>query len=271
MGSALGYAISQPAWESMLVFTFLGAGMATPYLVLSLNPGLLKVLPRPGAWMETLKQVLSFPLFATVIWLLWVFGLQTGIDGAAGLLGAMLLFAVAGWVVGRWNALSISPRTHLVTRSLAFLVVLGGLALAWNASQQSAPGMTGSGQGTAAVWQPWSAAKVDALVAEGKPVFVDFTAAWCLTCQVNKRTVLHRESIEAAFREKGVELLVADWTNHDPAIAKQLEALNRSGVPVYALYSGGSRTPQLLPEILTEGIVLDALRNLPARPVVSRR
>jgi thiol:disulfide interchange protein DsbD len=112
---------------------------------------------------------------------------------------------------------------------------------------------------------------VNALVAEGKPVFVDFTAAWCLTCQVNKRTVLHRESIENAFRDKGVELLVADWTNQDPAIARQLEALNRSGVPVYALYKAGAKTPELLPELLTEGIVLEALSGLPSRSNVSQR
>jgi thiol:disulfide interchange protein DsbD len=271
MGSALGYAISQPAWESMLVFSFLGAGMATPYLLLSLNPQLLKRLPRPGAWMETLKQVLSFPLFATVIWLVWVFGLQTGIDGATGLLGAMLFLGLSGWIVGRWNAYSISPRTRLVTRGIALLAIAAGLALAWNASQFSAPAMGAAGEGKAAVWQPWSAEKVNALVAEGKPVFVDFTAAWCLTCQVNKRTVLHRESIENAFREKGVELLVADWTNQDPAIAKQLEALNRSGVPVYALYKAGAKTPELLPELLTEGIVLEALSGLPSRSNVSRR
>ncbi|MDZ7637704.1 MAG: thioredoxin family protein [Bryobacterales bacterium] len=271
MGGALGYAISQPAWESMLVFTLLGAGMATPYLVLSLNPGLLKRLPRPGAWMETLKQLLSFPLFATAIWLLWVFGLQTGIDGATGLLAAMLCLGVAGWILGHWNAYSISARARVVSRTFATLAVAAGLALAWSASSQSAPAAIGSANSESAVWQPWSAAKVAALVAEGKPVFVDFTAAWCLTCQVNKRTVLHRESVEKAFQEKGVTLLVADWTNQDPEIAAQLEALNRSGVPVYALYKSNSPSPVLLPELLTEGIVMAALAEMPARPIVSQR
>lgn len=271
MGSALGYAISQPAWESMLVFTVLGAGMATPYLVLSLNPGMLKRLPKPGAWMETLKQVLSFPLFATVIWLLWVFGLQTGIDGAAGLLVAMLFLGVAGWIVGHWNRYSIDSRTLVLTRTIALLAVLAGLAFAWTSSRQMPSANRGSGDGEASVWKPWAPDKVNAFVADGKPVFVDFTAAWCLTCQVNKRTALHREAVESAFREKGVELFSADWTNHDPVIAEELERLNRSGVPVYALYKHGASTPILLPEILTEGIILEALADLPVRPLASQR
>lgn len=270
MGGALGYAISQPAWNSMLVFTVLGVGMATPYVVLSLNPGLLKRLPRPGAWMETLKQVLSFPLFATVIWLVWVFGLQTGIDGATGLLAAMLFLGIAGWIVGRWNAYNISARARLVTRAVAALAIVAGLAFAWNASSYRAPSTIGS-TSEDALWQPWSPAKVDSLLAEGKTVFVDFTAAWCLTCQVNKRTVLHRNAVEQAFRDKGVTLLVADWTNNDPVIATQLEALNRSGVPVYALYKNGAKTPMLLPELLTEGIVMDALADIPTNPAVSQR
>lgn len=270
MGGALGYAIGQPAWESMLVFTAIGAGMATPYVVLSLNPALLKRLPRPGAWMETLKQLLSFPLFATVIWLVWVFGLQTGIDGATGLLAAMLFLGIAGWIVGRWNKYSIGVPARFATRIIAALAVIAGLAFAWNASGHRAPAATG-GNGSAALWQPWSPAKVDSLLADGKTVFVDFTAAWCLTCQVNKRAVLHRDAVERAFQDRNVTLLVADWTNNDPVIATQLEALNRSGVPVYALYKRGAKSPVLLPEILTEGIVMDALADLPMHPVAAQR
>lgn len=270
MGGALGYAVSRPAWESMVVFTVLGAGMAAPYLLLSLNPGWLKRLPRPGAWMETLKQLLSFPLFATVVWLVWVFGLQTGINGAAGLLAAMLAIGIAGWILGRWNSYSIGSTARLISRSAAALIVIGGLSLAWNASLQSAPAPGSSSHGTS-VWQPWSAKKVATLRAEGKPVFVDFTAAWCLTCQVNKRVVLYSEPIQQAFRDRGVTLLVADWTNNDPAIAAELESLNRSGVPVYALYKAGAENPELLPEILTEGIVMDALASLPVNTAVSQR
>jgi thiol:disulfide interchange protein DsbD len=267
MGSALGYAIAQPAATSMLVFTALGAGMATPYLVLSLYPRLLSFLPRPGAWMETLKQVLSFPLFATAIWLLWVFGLQTGVDGAAGLLLAMLLLSVAGWILGKWNPYAISTRTRVVTRALAVLALAAGLGFAWNAAQQTAPAdSTGSTSPSASAWQPYSEEKLQGLLAGQRTVFVDFTAAWCLTCQVNKRTVLRREATMNAFAEKGVTLLIADWTNNDPAIAAKIESLGRSGVPVYALYKQGASQPLLLPELLTEGIVLEALADLPAKP-----
>jgi len=271
MGSALGYAIAQPAATSMLVFSALGLGMGTPYLVLSLSPQLLRFLPRPGAWMETFKQVLSFPLFATAIWLVWVFGLQTGVDGATGLLLSMLALSVAGWIVGKWNVFSITPRTRLVTRAIALAILIAGLGVAWNAAQQTAPvGAAASADGKA-TWQSYSNAKLDTLLQEDKSVFIDFTAAWCLTCQVNKRTVLHRPATLQAFQSKGVELLIADWTNNDPEIAAKIEALGRSGVPVYALYKRGSKQPVLLPELLTEGIVLDALADLPAQAVVSQR
>lgn len=269
MGSALGYAVSQPAATSMIVFTALGLGMGTPYLVLSLYPKLLGFLPRPGAWMETLKQVLSFPLFATAIWLVWVFGLQTGVDGATGLLVSMLLVAIAAWILGRWNAYSISPRTRVATRAIALVVLAAALGFAWEAArQQAAPAAESAGN---AVWQPYSNAKLETLLEDQKSVFVDFTAAWCLTCQVNKRTVLRRSATMQAFHERGVELLVADWTNHDPEIAARIESLGRSGVPVYALYKKGAKQPVLLPELLTEGIVLDALADLPVEPELSQR
>ena len=180
----------------------------------------------------------------------------------------MLFLGIAGWIVGRWNAYSISARARFTTRIVAALAILAGLAFAWNASSFRAPA-TASGN-NAALWQPWSPAKVDSLVADGKPVFVDFTAAWCLTCQVNKRAVLHRDAVEKAFQDRKVTLLVADWTNKDPVIATQLEALNRSGVPVYALYKNGMKSPVLLPEILTEGIVLEALEDLPVAPVAAK-
>ena len=268
MGSALGYAIAQPAVISMVVFTALGAGMATPYMVLSLYPRLLGFLPRPGAWMETLKQVLSFPLFATAIWLLWVFGLQTGIDGAAGLLLAMLLLAIAGWIIGKWNVYAISPRTRVVTRAIAIVMFAAGLGFAWSASQRGLPAIAGSAQ-DASAWKPYSAAKLESLLDSQQSVFIDFTAAWCLTCQVNKRTVLHRSTAMNAFADKGVELMVADWTNNDPEISAKIDSLGRSGVPVYALYKQGSRQPVLLPELLTEGMVLGALADLPSRPAAS--
>ena len=227
--------------------------MALPYMVLSLAPGLMEKLPRPGPWMETLKQLLAFPMFATVIWLVWVFGQQTGVSGATYLLFALLLVSVAGWMVGRWY------RTDLRSGKIARTFSLGTLALAallvGKGNAELPPAME-----TQEGWQPFSQQEVANTLATGQPVFVDFTAAWCLTCQVNERLVLSKESVMAAFEAHDVALFKADWTRQDPLITSALEDLGRTGVPVYALYSGSTGSdPHLLPAVLTEAIVLKAL------------
>lgn len=253
MGAALGFALTRSIAETLLIFGLLGLGMALPYMILSLAPGLLEKLPRPGPWMETLKQVLAFPMFATVIWLIWVFGQQTGVGGATHLLSGLLLVAVAGWMVGRWHR--TDRRSGVVARAVA----LGALALATGlvargGSQE--PPVLGATEG----WRTFSQDEVEEVVATGQPVFVDFTAAWCLTCQVNERLVLSTETVMGSFRDHGVALFKADWTRQDPEITAALETLGRSGVPVYVLYSGkaGSQ-PVLLPAVLTVDIVLRAL------------
>jgi thiol:disulfide interchange protein/DsbC/DsbD-like thiol-disulfide interchange protein len=253
MGAAMGFALTRSVAETLLVFGFLGLGMALPYVLLSVSPGLLERLPRPGAWMETLKQLLAFPMFATVIWLVWVFGQQTGVGGATYLLSALLLVAVAGWMVGRWTR--TDRRSGVVARALALGTLSLAALLVGRGGGQIAPEMA-----ITEGWQAFSQEAVERTLATRRPVFLDFTAAWCLTCQVNERLVLSSAVVMEAFEAADVALFKADWTRQDPAITAALEALGRNGVPVYALYSGGpGDPPTLLPAILTEEIVLGAL------------
>jgi thiol:disulfide interchange protein DsbD len=259
MGAALGWALVRPPAETMLVFTELGVGMATPYLALSLAPGLVERLPRPGRWMETLKQALAFPLLATVVWLAWVFGLQTGVGGLAGLLAALLALGLAAWIAGRWGGLAAAPGRRLAAQVAALAVgIAAGLLLVRAADSE--PEAESKVSATApAEWLPWSADAEAAARADGAPLFLDFTAAWCLSCQVNERVVLNTAEVRDAFREHGITLMKADWTRRDPAITDALAALGRSSVPVYALYPRGGGDPVLLPSVLTKDIVLDAL------------
>ena len=255
MGAALGFAVTQSAPLAMAVFTALALGMAAPYLILSFSPKLVGRLPKPGTWMVSLKQALAFPLYLSVVWLVWVLGRQVGVDAIARLLIGMTLFGAGLWAYGRWNETATS-RVRMIARTCAIVLALAGVALGW--PQQS--GLQDSSLATTTgYWQPWSPEAVAAARDDGQAVFVDFTAAWCVTCQVNKRLVLNREDVQARFRERSVITMVADWTNRDRKISLALDALGRSGVPVYALYPPGEGAPILLPELLTEQIVLDAI------------
>jgi thiol:disulfide interchange protein DsbD len=255
MGAALGFALVQPALDAMLVFTALALGMAAPYVVLCFAPQLMRRLPRPGAWMETLRQVLAFPLYATVVWLLWVLGQQSGVDAVARMLFALVLVAAALWA---WTQSGRARRGgRLAARAIAAALLTGALVLGWPDSPGRAPGVAAAGD----AWQPWSEQAVAAALAEGRPAFVDFTAAWCVTCQVNKRLVLQADEVERRFDDLGVVRLRADWTNRDPAITRALSRLDRIGVPVYALYLPAQQQPRLLPEVLTRRLVLDALEQ----------
>lgn len=263
MGAALGAAVVLAPLQALLIFTALGAGMAAPYVVLSMMPRLLGRLPRPGAWMETLKHILAFPMIATTVWLVWVFGRQVGVDGVAFLLVGLLLLGVALWILGRWPAAQLSLRGRLATRIVAALVLLLSLVTGYQGSQSTAA--PAAGQAEDSRWQPFSAERIETLTADGNAVFVDFTAAWCLTCQVNKRTTLGSRVVQEAFDKKGVTLMRADWTSRDEHITRALESHGRSGVPLYVLYPGNGQKPALLPEVLTESIVLSALAPLPDR------
>lgn len=251
MGAALGYALAQSAATGFAVFAALGAGMAAPVVVLTSVPKARRWLPRPGAWMERLKQLLAFPLYATVIWLAWVLGRQSGLEAVIGLLGAALLAAMGAWLLNGARR-ARRPRTYRIG---AVVVIAAAIALA---IQPGLPGPAAPAQAADTPWQSWSETGVAAALAQGKPVFVDFTAAWCITCQVNKRLVLERAEVLQAFADRGITLMRADWTRQDPAITRALERLDRKGVPVYVLYRG-QQAPKLLPEILTKRIVLDAL------------
>ena len=260
MGAALGYALAQPALSSLLVFAVLGIGMATPYVLLSSFPQWIERLPKPGRWMETLKQALAFPLFATAVWLVWVFGLQTGINGAAFLLLAMTLFALGTWILGRWGLPTNSPKQRWIARTAVAVALLLGIAATGVGVRQQADAH--ATQAADSDWRVFDPAEVDRLVSAGQPVFIDFTAAWCLSCQANKAVALNATSVQNAFRDKGVIRFRADWTQRDPVITAALEGFGRSGVPLYVLYPPNGE-PILLPVILRAGIVTDALNQLP--------
>lgn len=260
MGTAIGFAITQPVSATLGIFTSMGLGMATPYLVLSLIPALIHYLPKPGAWMETFKNLLSFPLFASVIWLLWVFGRQTDVDALSELLAALLIAGMAVWVFGRW----VVPHKRIGVQRKAIACTSLLLVSAILVAYQAATPDTIEGD---LIWEPYSQARFEALRADKRIIFIDFTAAWCLTCQVNKRTSLKDPEVVARFKKLNVALLLADWTEHNTEITLALERYGRNGVPVYVLYSENPQTaPVILPEILTPTIVLDALEAAYLKP-----
>ena len=263
MGAAIGYALAQSAVVTFAVFTALALGLAAPYVALTLQPAWTRFLPRPGAWMEVLKQAVSVPIFATVIWLAWVLDSAYGAATLVTLLGGFLLLAIAGWFLGRWPAKRWAAVVAvLIVAGVAGLAVYGQ-KLAGEAVAAPASSVTSTSSPASGAWSPWSAGAVQSAVARGRPVFVDFTAAWCLSCQVNERVALRQPEVEQAFAAKNVVLLKADWTRHDEAITQALTALGRDGVPAYALYVPGETNPRLLPEVLTPGIVMDAINALP--------
>jgi thiol:disulfide interchange protein len=231
--------------------------MALPYLAASLIPAVARWLPRPGAWMDVFKKVMAFPMFATVAWLVWVLGQQSGIDGAAALLLMLVGLAMLVW------ALSLRGRTRLVIATVSIAALAGFTWVAGSFITQNLPDNTVAGTQAATTngWQAWEPGKVDQLLATGRPVFVDFTAAWCVTCQLNKKTTLNNAEVLADFNAKKVQLLRADWTRRDPAITQALAALGRQGVPVYVLYPPGS-APVVMSEILSPAQVRAALAKL---------
>jgi len=252
MGASLGLAASLPAVQALAVFFALGLGMALPYLAASWVPALARLLPRPGPWMDTFRRLMAFPMFATVAWLVWVIGQQSGIDGAASLLLLLVAMSMLVW------ALNLQGRARRVLSALS-LAALG--LVAWAAGPYVVRLSSAQAASAEGAWEAWSPARVDQLVAAGRPVFVDFTAAWCVTCQYNKKTTLANTQVLADFQARNIALLRADWTRRDPAITAALAQLGRNGVPVYVLYKQG-RPPLLLSEVLGVQEVRSAIAGL---------
>lgn len=243
-------ALSRNAIVAFAVFTALALGLSLPYTALTLVAGWARRLPQPGRWMETLKQLTSIPLFLTVVWLIWVYGhLSGGVPGASTdhitrLLVGLVVLAIAGWILGRWPA-------RRWGYAAAGITVVAALAAPLSASHSDR-----------LQWQPFSNAALAAARDQGKPVFVDFTAAWCLSCQVNERIVLENNEVDRQLMRRHYVLLRADWTRYDPAITPALRGVGRSGVPTYVVFSGTrDGSPHVLPELLTHSVVLDAIRQ----------
>ncbi|WP_082524973.1 protein-disulfide reductase DsbD [Pseudorhodoferax sp. Leaf274] len=253
MGASMGLAVGLPTAQALLVFAVLGLGMALPFLLASLVPAAVRWLPRPGPWMDVFRRCMAFPMFATVAWLVWVLGQQTGIDGAAALLLLLVALAAVVWALG------LAGRARLVMGALALGLAAGMLGLFGPAVLRPVEAAPVAQAG--ARWQPWAPEQVQQALAQGRPVFVDFTAAWCVTCQYNKRTALADKSVLSDLQTKNVQLLTADWTRRDPAITAALRALGRSGVPVYVLYRQGS-APVVLSEILSVAELRAAIATL---------
>ncbi len=252
MGASLGLAVALPPLQALAVFAMLGLGLALPYLAASFIPAVARALPRPGQWMDTLKKFMAFPMFATVAWLVWVLGQQSGIDGAGALLVLLVAVAFVAW------ALALAGRARLIAGGVSLALLL---ALGWGVGPAVTTSVPAAQRTNDGLWQAWAPGKVEQILATGQPVFVDFTAAWCVTCQYNKQTTLSDPQVMADITERKVALLRADWTRRDPAITAALQQLGRNGVPVYVLYQAG-RAPLVMSEILSVKDVRAALARL---------
>ena len=249
LAPALGAALALPIVSSFAVFTAIAVGLSMPYLLLSIFPSAVKVLPRPGAWMETFKQVMAFPLYATVGYLVWVLAGQTSEGGSLNAIFGLTLIAMAVWFYGRYAKPYGKPAQIRLGRLGGLILIVAGAALGWPRAAQP----------TDIVWEKWSPEAIASAQAEGRPVYVDFTARWCATCQTNKKFVFASDEVKETFRDRNILTLKADWTNKDPAITAELAKWNRSAVPFNLIYLPGQPDPVILPELLTPSTVLDAL------------
>ena len=269
LGTALGFAFAQPAWVTLTIFTSVAAGMALPYLVLTLKPAWMKFLPKPGEWMVTAKQLMGFLLMATVLWLLYVLGKQLGMESVIWTCAFLISVAIACWLIGRFATLNASRTRYVTTWVVAALIAAGGywvflesildirtaIAGVSSGEQQTMTNDTGG-----IPWQSFSLDKLETELNGGRTVFIDFTADWCLTCKVNEHSVLTDRKVVDKFKEAELVAIRADWTNRNPDITKLLAKFGRSGVPLYVIFPAGRPTePIILPEVITTGIILDAI------------
>jgi thiol:disulfide interchange protein DsbD len=252
MGTALGLAVLLPGAQAMLVFLFLGLGLALPLAAIGFIPALARRLPRPGPWMVSFRQAMAFPLYLTVVWLLWVLGRQTGADGVAAVLAGLVALAFALWLAGRHGGRGVLESLRHVAVAFALIAALAAVGAANRLlPDDSEPAETW--------WEPWSEQRLDELRSTGQSVFVNMTADWCVTCLVNERVALEKDIVREAFAEAGVIYLKGDWTRRDPAITRYLEQFGRNGVPLYVYYPGDAAKPTVLPQLLSPSTVLAAI------------
>ncbi|MCY4357051.1 MAG: protein-disulfide reductase DsbD family protein [Gammaproteobacteria bacterium] len=267
MGPAIGFALSQPWWVALPVFTALGLGMAAPILLLSFVPVLFRYLPKPGAWMETFKQLMAFPLYASALFFLWVLGNQVGVMGMAAVIGVCVLIAFAAWLYQRRYAMGVLLRsfnyaTGFATIALAIYLMQTPFLQPQSSASNSAFVSDESG-GAGQNYLAFSSQRVDELRAEGRPVFVNMTADWCITCLANEQTSLGTERVQQSMADNDITYMKGDWTNEDPEITAVLEAFNRPSVPLYILYPGEPASePLILPQILTPGLLTEAFESI---------
>jgi thiol:disulfide interchange protein DsbD len=260
LGSALGFAFSQSSAVILAMFASVAFGMALPYLLLSAQPGWMKFLPRPGAWMERLKQFMAFPLLATLVWILSILGGQRGVEGVVWFSAFLVCLAFAAWLYGAFCGPLASSKQRVIAILLALASIIGGgwYFLGKNFTQ------IGKANPDSIAWVDFSEARLTSELAAGRNVFVDFTADWCITCKFNERTAINTPAVRALLAEKNIVPIKADWTNSNPEITAALKGFGRVGVPLYVLYPAADPSnPVVLPELLTESILVDALKKLP--------
>jgi thiol:disulfide interchange protein len=261
LGAALGFAFIQSGWTIFIMFVAIAAGMSFPYLLLSAQPAWLRLLPKPGPWMERVKQLMGFLLLATLLFLLWIIGAERGVEAIIWTCSLLLALSLACWMKGSFLVPTASTTTRIIVFVLLLVLVLGS---GWYFGEKfSTTKLPSSNSATplAGDWQPFTPERLKSEIDQGHTVFVDFTAAWCLTCKFNEATVLESTAVREAFQRHGIVKIKADWTNADPAITKILKQFGRPGVPLYVLYPAG-KAPIVFPELLTQSIILEKFETI---------
>jgi len=264
LGTALGFAFTQSAVVIMAMFIAVAAGMSAPYLLLSAQPAWLRFLPRPGPWMVHVKQFMGFLLLATLLFLLYVLGAERGLEGAIWASCFLLVISVACWMKGAFVLPTASALKRIVVLVLMLLLVIGSGVYFIGGKFQSTQFASADSQ-IRGDWQPFTPERLQTELEQGRTVFVDFTAAWCLTCKFNEASVLEAQDVRAAFERHGIVKMRADWTNGDPVITKLLQQFGRPGVPLYVLYPAKNEEPIVFPEVLTKGMVLEKLESVASK------
>jgi thiol:disulfide interchange protein DsbD len=260
----VGFAVTLPVFQSLLIFTLLGLGMCFPYLLLASFPAFLRFMPKPGPWMETFKELMGFVLLITVLWLMWVFSAQTNTFSLICLIAGFLSFAIGAWIYGKGSHPLISSKKRIIAYVTALFFILMGIEAiilpkdSWNDSST----FSQIGNGEWAGWEVFSPERVAELRKQGRPVLIDFTAKWCLICQAN-HIVLGSKEVDKKLSEKGVVKMVADWTKNDPVITEALSQFGRNSVPLYVFYgSDQKQEPTILPQVLTSDIVKEHINSV---------